>query len=128
MKYLSLKEVLSAHERAVRTLGGSHGTRDLALVESALARPRASFGDFEAYPDIFSKAAVLLEGLIKNHGFIDGNKRTATIVTISFLGRNGYKLDKDRLSGLVNFVVEIAEGKYDTEQIAAWLKKHTKKI
>lgn len=120
--------MLSAHERAVRTLGGSHGVRDLALVESALARPRASFGDFEAYPDVFSKAAVLLEGLIKNHGFIDGNKRTATIVTVAFLGRNGHRLNKDRLKDLVNFVVEIAEGKHDTEEITVWLKKHSKKL
>jgi len=65
-KYLTLAEVLNLHEQTIAATGGSFGVRDETLIDSALARPRAGFGGFEAYPDVFSKAGVLLEGLIKN--------------------------------------------------------------
>lgn len=115
------------HEQTIAATGGSFGVRDEALVDSALARPRAGFGGYEVYPDVFSKAAILLEGLIKNHGFVDGNKRTAVVAMIVFLGRNSYRLLVDQ-KALVHFAVAIAESKFDTEQITAWLKKHSKKI
>lgn len=127
MHYISLREVLLIHIAAIRRYGGSDGIRDAGLVESALARPRASFGDYEAYPDLYSKAAVLLEGLIKNHGFVDGNKRTATATTSVFLQKNGHYFIASETT-LWKFIVGVAEGKYDTEQIAVWLKKHTKNI
>ena len=126
MHYISLREVLLIHNAAIRRYGGSDGVRDAGLVESALARPRASFGDYEAYPDLYSKAAVLIEGLIKNHGFVDGNKRTASATTAVFLQKNGYYYTIGQ-KALVDFVVEVAEGKYDTDQVATWLKKHSKK-
>lgn len=126
-EYLSLAEVTSLHEQTIAATGGSFGVRDEALVDSALARPRAGFGGYEVYPDVLSKAAILLEGLIKNHGFVDGNKRTAVVATIVFLGRNSYRLLVDQ-KALVHFAVAIAESKFDTEQITAWLKKHSKKI
>ncbi|MEK7171204.1 MAG: type II toxin-antitoxin system death-on-curing family toxin [Patescibacteria group bacterium] len=123
--YIGLAEALNLHEQTIAATGGSFGVRDETLVDSALARPRAGFGGFEAYPDVFSKAGVLLEGLIKNHGFVDGNKRTAVVVTIIFLDRNGFRLIVERKE-LVNFAVRIAEDKHDTEEITAWLKKHSK--
>ena len=126
-KYLTLAEVLNLHEQTIAATGGSFGVRDETLIDSALARPRAGFGGFEAYPDVFSKAGVLLEGLIKNHGFVDGNKRTAVVVTIIFLGRNGYGLLVEQ-KALVKFAVGIAEDKFDTDEIATWLKKHSQKI
>lgn len=126
-EYLSLAEVLSLHEQTIAATGGSFGVRDETLVDSALARPRAGFGGFEAYPDVFSKAGVLLEGLIKNHGFVDGNKRTAVVITIIFLDRNGYCLLAEQ-EALVNLAVSIAEDKIDADEIVIWLKKHSKKI
>lgn len=127
MQYISLREVLLIHIAAIRRYGGSDGVRDTGLVESAIARPRASFGDYEAYPDLYSKAAVLLEGLIKNHGFVDGNKRTASATTSVFLQKNGYDFTSSE-TALWKFVVGVAENKFDTEEIATWLNKHTKKI
>lgn len=115
------------HIATIRRYGGSDGVRDAGLVESAIARPQASFGNYEAYPDLYSKAAVLLEGLIKNHGFVDGNKRTASATTSIFLQKNGYDFTASE-TALWKFVVALAEGKYNTEQIATWLKKYTKKI
>ena len=72
MIYLSVEQVLFLHDRLIEETGGEHGVRDLGGLESALARPRASFGDSEFYPDIFAKAAVLMDGLTRNHAFIDG--------------------------------------------------------
>ena len=127
VQYLSVKELLVLHGKTIAATGGSAGIRDESLVESALARPRAGFGDFEAYPDIFSKAAILFEGLIKNHGFVDGNKRTAAVATIIFLSRNGYWLRVGQMA-LVSFSVGIAAHQHQSDQIAAWLTKHSKKI
>lgn len=127
MRYVSLREVLLIHAAAVSRYGGSDGVREIGLIESAISRPRASFGDYEAYPDLFSKAAVLLEGLVKNHGFIDGNKRTAIATTSVFLQKNGRDFAPGQKE-LVIFVVEVAEGVCSTDEIAAWLKKHSKKI
>jgi death on curing protein len=123
IRYITVKEVLRMHWRVIKTFGGSHGVRDLNLLESALARPKAGFGDYEAYPDIFMKAAVLLYSLIKNHPFIDGNKRTGLTACIVFLKRNGFMLQADE-SDIVTFTVSIAEGKMAEEDIAAWLKEH----
>lgn len=127
VQYLSLAEVLVLHEQTIAATGGSQGVRDETLVESAIARPRASYGDYEAYPGIYSKAAVLLEGLIKNHGFVDGNKRIATVTVIIFLKRNGHKLITNQ-EVIVEFAVAVAEGRHSVEEIAAWLKQHSSKI
>jgi len=72
---LSLQQVLELHEESIRRHGGSAGVRDLGLVESALAQPDASFGGVEFYPTITEKVAALGFSLVKNRGFIDGNKR-----------------------------------------------------
>lgn len=76
IKYLSLEQVLVIHEKLIEKYGGSHGIRDHALLESAVVRPRTSAFGEEAYPTLFLKAAVLLHSIIKNHPFVDGNKRT----------------------------------------------------
>ena len=73
---ISLKEVLYLHEQSIKDFGGSHGIRDHGLLESAIERPNATFGGEELYPTIFLKAAALLESIVKNHPFVDGNKRT----------------------------------------------------
>lgn len=66
--------------------------RDLGGLESALARPHAAFGDTEFYPEVFTKAAVLMDGLTRNHAFIDGNKRISVSTAVLFLQMNGYRL------------------------------------
>ena len=75
MIYLSVEQVLFLHDRLIEETGGEHGVRDLGGLESALARPHAAFGTTEFYPDVFTKAAVLMDGLTRNHAFTDGNKR-----------------------------------------------------
>ncbi len=73
---ISIEEVLKLHELSIRFLGGSSGTRDMYMLESAIARPFQNFGEIELYPTIFDKSAALLESIVKNHPFVDGNKRT----------------------------------------------------
>ncbi|MEX2012676.1 MAG: type II toxin-antitoxin system death-on-curing family toxin [Patescibacteria group bacterium] len=119
--YVSIGDVLAIHETLVQLYGGSAGVRDITLVESALARPQAGFGGYEAYPTLFDKAAVLMQGLIKNHGFVDGNKRTGTAVAAIFIKLNGHKLGATDTQ-LENLAVNVAEDKYSTEELAAWLK------
>ena len=77
MNYITPEQVLFIHYRIIEETGGSHGIRDLALLQSALARPMATFDENDLYPDIFSKAAALMHSIIKSHPFMDGNKRTA---------------------------------------------------
>jgi len=87
--YLTLPELLHVAER---TLGGEAPVRDHGLLQSALARPRASAFESDAYPSLEEKAAALLHSLARNHALVDGNKRLALAATIAFLGINGVRL------------------------------------
>jgi death-on-curing protein len=87
--YLTAEQVLFIHYRLVSETGGEHGVRDIGLLESAIARPTATFDGQELYTDIFDKAAALMESLVNNHPFIDGNKRTGIACTVLFLRQNG---------------------------------------
>ncbi|HUM70888.1 MAG TPA: type II toxin-antitoxin system death-on-curing family toxin, partial [Chloroflexota bacterium] len=91
-EYLTAQQVLFIHARLIATTGGEHGVRDIGLLESAVARPQATFDGVELYPDLFHKAAALMESLAQNHPFVDGNKRTAITATAMFLRRNGRRL------------------------------------
>lgn len=127
MNYLDINQVLAIHHEVIKQAGGSQGARDLGLLDSAVARPRASFGGEDLYPDIFSKAAALAHSLIRNHPFIDGNKRTGYMAMRLFLNLNRYDF-KASLDERYKLVIEIAEKVKDEESIAMWLKEHTQKI
>lgn len=126
MKYLSVKDVLLLHYLTIEKTGGSHGIRDLSLIESAVNRPKASFAGKDLYPTIFEKAAALCQSLIKNHPFVDGNKRTALLSTMTFLKLNGYEFVSEQKE-LVEFGVKIDNENISLEEIANWFKKHTRK-
>ena len=119
--YLTLEQILVIHEDQIDRYGGSHGLRDLALLESAIFRPQSTFSGEDLYPTVFDKAAALLHSLIQNHPFIDGNKRTATVSLIVFLIKNGYEL---RVSNdtLVEIVLKISKKKITLENLSIWLK------
>ena len=124
MKYLTAEQVLFIHSRLIDETGGAHGIRDTGLLLSALERPKSGFGDTELYPDIFSKSAALMESLIKNHPFIDGNKRTAITSTAIFLQINGHNL-KTSQKELERFTLKIAVKKVSLEDTAKWFREHT---
>ena len=122
MKYLTTEQVLFIHSRLIDKTGGSHGIRDLGLLQSAVSRPRATFGGRELYPDIFQKVAALIESLTKNHPFIDGNKRTAIASAGIFLEKNGYLLETTQ-EELERFARRLAAGKVSFEDAVKWFRK-----
>ncbi len=124
MIYLTPEQVLFIHYRLIEETGGSHGIRDIALLQSAIARPMAAFGGNDLYPDIFTKAAALMHSLIKNHPFIDGNKRTAITSSSIFLLRNGFQITASNKE-LERFTLEAASTKIEIEKMAMWFKKQS---
>lgn len=127
MRYLKEEDILKIHSRLIDKVGGIHGIRDINLLISATNRPRQTFNNKDLYPDLFSKAAALMESLIKNHPFIDGNKRTAITAAARFLYLNSYEL-KVKNKTLENFTLKVAQGKLTLKQIANWFKKNSRKI
>lgn len=127
MQYVRLEEVLAIHFRILQEIGGHRGIRDLNLLQSAIARPRASFGGEELYRTIWLKAAALIHSLILNHPFVDGNKRTALAVGVRFLAINGLRFQAKQKE-VVDFVLAIERKEYQLKEMAAWLKKHSVKI
>lgn len=125
MKYLTPHQILAIHDQMIKKFGGSHGLRDLGLLESAVARPQTTYDGQEMYPDIFSKAAALLQSLLKNHPFVDGNKRTALTSAGIFLKINGYQLINSH-DEEVEFAINVDNRNLSLEEISSWLKSHTK--
>lgn len=121
---LTVEQVLFLHDRLIEETGGQHGIRDLGGLESALARPAAAFGETEFYADIFIKAAVLLDGLTRNHPFVDGNKRISISTAVLFLQLNGYRLTAENAE-LEEFTLFVTTTKPGLEEIAAWFKAMT---
>lgn len=109
MIFLNLEELLYV---ATRTLGSPPEIRDVGLLESALARPRASAFGEAAYPTIHEKAAALLHSLARNHAVVDGNKRLALAATIAFHGMNGMRLTLTN-DAAYELIIEIASGGLD---------------
>jgi death-on-curing protein len=116
----SLEEALAIHSELIDATGGSHGLRDRGGLEAALARPFATFGGQDLYPDAVAKAAALLESLVKNHPFVDGNKRAG--YTLSRLTLMTYDLDlKASDDEEYDMVIQVATGQLDVDGIRAWL-------
>lgn len=92
MKYLTVEEVIAIHDHAIREFGGSPELASVARLESAVATLQQTMFGQDLYPDLFSKAAILIYLLIKNHPFVDGNKRTGLLALFEFLERNGYAI------------------------------------
>lgn len=92
VKYLTVEEVIAIHDHAIREFGRSPEIASVARLESAVATPRQTMFGQDLYPDLFSKAAVLIYLLIKNHPFVDGNKRTGLFALFEFLERNSYTI------------------------------------
>ncbi|MFH2102526.1 MAG: type II toxin-antitoxin system death-on-curing family toxin [Chloroflexota bacterium] len=126
MIFLTPEQVLFIHARLVAETGGEHGLRDLGLLESALARPQASFDGKDLYPDLAAKAAALLESLVNNHPFVDGNKRTGITAAGLFLRINGWRLTASN-QDLERFTLQVAQGSLDLATIAGWLRTNSTK-
>ena len=126
MNYLIPEQILFIHYRVIEETGGGHGIRDLALLQSAVERSKATFEGNDLYPDLFTKAAALMHSIIKNHPFVDGNKRTAITAASIFLMRNNYTLTASNIE-LERFTIKVASKDVELKEIAKWFKEHTKK-
>lgn len=126
MRYLITEEVLLIHERILECSGGAGGLRDWNLLDSAVQRPRATFGGRDLYADLFTKAAALGHSLVLNHPFVDGNKRTAWEAMHTFIEENGSEL-RAQPDEVVELMLRIEDKSLGVEQIAAWLKRHAKR-
>lgn len=123
MRYLTLGEVLELYHRIIRQSGGSQGIRDLGALESALAQPRMTFGNQELYPTVVEKASALGFSLIKNHPFVDGNKRTGHAAMETFLVLNGFELDAS-VDEQEQIILQVASGELESDEFTAWLSGH----
>ena len=126
MRYLTENDILIMHARLIEETGGSHGVREVPLLQSIIHRPQGVFGGKELFVGVFLKAAVYLEAIAQYHVFVDGNKRTAITTAARFLALNGYELSATN-SEVKSYVLRVVEEKIEPHDIAAWLKWHSKK-
>ncbi len=124
MKYLTTEDVLLLHHLSIEKSGGSHGLRDPGLLDAAVHRPHVTFAGADLYPALFDKASALCHSLIKNHVFVDGNKRTSLLSAMTFLELNGFIFECSQ-EELVSFGLKIDNENFSTEGISTWLKKHS---
>jgi death-on-curing protein len=122
-EYLSAEQILFIHMRLMEETGGEQGIRDLKMLLSAVGRPRASFDGQDLYPDLFHKAAALMDSLVRTHPFLDGNKRTGITAAALLLRRNGYRL-KASSEDLVAVTMGIAQSQLSLEDLADWFQNH----
>lgn len=110
---------MAAHAEQLAEHGGGEGVRDAGMLDSAMARPRnlAEYGE----PDVAALAASYAFGIARNHPFVDGNKRTAAVVSETFLMLNGYALDASDAEVVVAFVA-LAAGELSEDELADWFR------
>ena len=118
---MDLSVAMAAHEEQLAEHGGARGVRDGGMLESAMARPQnlVAYGD----PDAADLAAAYAFGIARNHPFVDGNKRTAAVVSETFLVLNGYALDCGDVDLVVTFL-SLAAGELSAETLAEWFRAH----
>ena len=123
MIVLSKEQIIALHSQLIQETGGTEGIRDEGLLDAALAAPFQSFANTEIYPSIQQKAARLGFGLVKNHAFIDGNKRIGAHVMLVFLMLNQIELDymQDELS---DTFLRLAAGELTQDELLHWIIAH----
>lgn len=123
MKTLSKNQVTALHSALIREFGGIDGIQDEGLLESALAAPFQTFGGEPVYPSLQAKAAQLGFGLIRNHPFVDGNKRIGAHTMLVFLAVNGIELRYEQQE-LIDIVLSVAAGQIDRQGLLQWILDH----
>ena len=126
MRYLTLREVLELYRQVMEIGGGEQGIRDLPALQSSIAQPRMTFGGQELYAGVVEKAVALGYSLIKNHPFLDGNKRIGHAAMETFLILNGYEIRAD-VEEQERVILEVAAGAMGRAEFAKWLHAHIAK-
>lgn len=123
MKYPSKDQIVFLHQELIRTSGGLNGIRDEGLLDSAVLSPLQSFDGEDLYPGLIYKASRLAFGLIRNHPFIDGNKRVGAHAMLLLLYLNDMEMtyeDED----LIQMILRIAAGEAEEEELHDWITGH----
>jgi death-on-curing protein len=120
---LDFDEVLEVHEQLIHKFGGAHGIRDKELLLSAISRPFQTFDMEELYPTLEAKASALLESLVTNHPFIDGNKRVGFTLYRLMLLSGSIDIDAS-MSDKYELISSIAEGNMTFDKILSWTMSH----
>ena len=120
---LSKSQVLLIHDQLITETGGSYGLRDEGMLDSALNAPFQTFGGEDVYPSLQQKATRLCFGLVKNHPFLDGNKRIGAHAMLVFLALNGIELQYSQTE-LSDIILQLAAGEIDTEDLLYWILSH----
>lgn len=123
MQYLSLEDILFIHREQINVSGGDLTMLDLRRLESAVAQPRMSFGGEELYPTLPEKAAALGFSLIKNHPFLDANKRTGQMAMESFSLINGFAWSGTE-DDQFEIIFGVASGSVRREELTSWIRDH----
>ena len=119
--FLDLEQVMRLHASMIERYGGTEGTRDVGLLQSAVAMPQMAYGGECLHADVFEMAAAYLYHIVQNHPFLDGNKRTGAAAAIVFLAMNGVQIEADE-DGLVNLTLSVARGESGKPEIAEFFR------
>ncbi len=122
-----IEDVLKIHHVLIEKFGGFPGVRDKELLESSVFRPFNTFDSEDLYPTPVDKSAAIIESIVKNHPFVDGNKRTGYTLMRLLLLNEGLEIEATE-NEKYDFVIKIAEGKSNYEEIRNWIQRKTKKI
>ncbi|MBI2266301.1 MAG: type II toxin-antitoxin system death-on-curing family toxin [Armatimonadetes bacterium] len=122
--FLGLDEVVEIHRDQMERYGGHPSIRDIELLQSAVAMPAAGYGEKYVHADIFEMAAAYLFHIVRNHPFVDGNKRTGAVAALVFLVINGIELHSEEAS-LEKMVRSVADGKIKKAGVAEFFRKHS---
>jgi death-on-curing protein len=123
--FLGLDEVLEIHRDQIQRYGGTAGIRDIELLESALAMPQSGIGGQYFHIDLFEMAAAYLFHLVKNHPFVDGNRRVAAVAALVFLDLNDIQVRVGD-EALVTTVMAVAEGQLQKTGVAEFFRRHAR--
>lgn len=123
--WIEERDALAVHDRLLGLDGGAAGVRDEGLLQSALARPKQLHA-YREHPDTVALAAAYTAGIVRNHPFVDGNKRTGFVIGVLFLEMNGYRLAASE-EDATQAVLGLAAGTLDESDFAAWLRANVKR-
>jgi death on curing protein len=127
MRYLTLEEVVDLHRLVLAQSGGMPGVRDANVLDSAVAQPAMAFGGQELYPTLADKAAILAFGLVKNHAFVDGNKRVGHAAMETFLVLNGHELQAG-VDEQEQVILQLAAGTLGQPEFTEWVRTHVQPL
>lgn len=127
MKFLGLTEVLEIHRDQIIRYGGTSGIRDIELLKSALGIPMATYNGEFLHTDVYEMAAAYLFHFVKNHPFLDGNKRVGAVAALVFLLLNGHDFDAPE-DDFAEMVLSVARGELDKAEVAVFIHRWSREL